>query len=139
MDADAAVSTSPSDSIDSGVASPGDSPTVSPVSTGDSCTVDDSAFAELKMRDRSVSEGVLNKPNYSPNDGPLKSILKKPKFGARSPSFNGGLKRSPAVPRLLFSRSMSESHERDRENEDDDAFSSILNGLCLNSERSSPR
>lgn len=55
IDAEAAVSTSPADSIDSGVASPG----ISPISGGSATSADDEAFSKLKMRDRSVSDGSV--------------------------------------------------------------------------------
>uniref|UniRef100_A0A7E4VUZ8 AAA domain-containing protein n=1 Tax=Panagrellus redivivus TaxID=6233 RepID=A0A7E4VUZ8_PANRE len=95
---------SPSESIDSGVASPGAMSDIARFRASEEHVV-----RGLKLRDRSASECFPQQ--YSvPSVPGLKGILKKPKwhFGSAPSDQGNALRRSPATSRLLYARSVSE-------------------------------
>ena len=103
---------SPSESIDSGVASPGAISSDEEKKTRmNRDEADDITFRSLKMRDRSASECFPYQVQQIPG---LKGILKKPKSPLGytiSNQTNGILRRSHAATRMLYARSVSECQD----------------------------
>ncbi|KAE9550783.1 hypothetical protein FO519_006014 [Halicephalobus sp. NKZ332] len=103
---------SPSESIDSGVASPGAiSSDEEKKAKLDRDAADDVTFRSLKMRDRSASECF---PYHAQQIPGLKGILKKPKSPLGFTVMNGTtgiLRRCPASSRMLYARSVSECQD----------------------------